>query len=350
MASETSIEWTDSTWNPWMGCTRVSPACDNCYAAVSAPARIHAIAWGAGEDRVRTTVKNWNLPLRWQRQSSAFFEANGRRRRVFCASLADVFDNQVDVEWLVDVLAVLQQTPDLDWLLLTKRIGIVVNRLRAAADLAAARQATSELALWIRAWVDGQPPANVWIGATVCNQEEATRDIPKLLAVPAATRFLSIEPLLGPISLRGIAAGDPASFDGVAALSWVIVGGESGPKARPMLPAWPQQLRDECSKVGVPYLFKQWGEWHTAAYNASTGQAVFRQFDSHQHWVNKASTWVNGGICLDKNGRELTNGAAFAMARDTQAFPVTIMHRVGKAAAGRALDGVLHDGYPMLNR
>ncbi len=350
MAETSSIEWTDSTWNPWIGCTRISPACDHCYAAHSAPARIQGVNWGAGEQRKRTTDRNWSQPLRWQRQSAAFFAANGRRQRVFCASLADIFDNQVDVQWLVDVLAVLKQTPDLDWLLLTKRIGIVVNRLRAAAAHAEGLPNSAELAAWIRAWVDGQPPANVWIGATVCNQDEATRDIPKLLAVPAATRFLSIEPLLGPISLRGIATGEADSLEGAARLSWVIVGGESGTQARPMHPAWPQQLRDECAEAGIPFLFKQWGEWHTAAYNASTGRAVFRQFENHQHWVNKASTWVNGGICLDKHGRELRNGGDFAVARDAQAFPVTIMHRVGKVAAGRELDGVLHDGYPLPNR
>ncbi|WP_414487086.1 phage Gp37/Gp68 family protein [Stenotrophomonas maltophilia] len=346
MAETSKIEWTDSTWNPWIGCTRISPACDHCYAAHSAPARIQGVHWGHGEQRRRTTERNWGQPLRWQRQSASFFAANGRRQRVFCASLADIFDNQVDVQWLVDVLAILMQTPDLDWLLLTKRIGIVVNRLRAAAAYAAGLPDSAELAAWIRAWVDGQPPANVWIGATVCNQDEATRDIPKLLAVPAATRFLSIEPLLGPISLRGLAGGQAGSLDWAAGLSWVIVGGESGPQARPMHPAWPQLLRDECAEAGIPFLFKQWGEWHTTAYNASTGRAVFRQLENYQHWINKSASWADGGICLDRFGNELRVDLDLAAASDPCAFPVTIMHRVGKSTAGLLLDGRLHDAYP----
>lgn len=346
MAESSKIEWTDSTWNPWIGCTRISPACDHCYAAHSAPARIQGVHWGHGEQRRRTTVRNWGQPLRWQRQSAAFFAANGRRQRVFCASLADIFDNQVDVQWLVDVLAVLRQTPDLDWLLLTKRVGIVLNRLRAAAAYAESKPGIAELATWIRAWADGRPPANVWIGATVCNQDEAVRDIPKLLAVPAAVRFLSIEPLLGPISLRGIATDEADSLNGIGSLNWVIAGGESGAHARPMHPTWPQQLRDECVEARIPFLFKQWGEWHTSAVDGATGLAVFRQLQNPQEWASLASSWVEGGVCLDRLGNELRAGPDLAVASDTCGFPVTIMHRVGKNTAGRLLDGRLHDAYP----
>lgn len=176
--------------------------------------------------------------------------------------------------------------------------------------------------------------------------------------MPAKVRFLSMEPLLGPVDLRlqrPVREDERQDMDGYCShittaagsgIHWVIVGGESGPGARPMHPAWARSLRDQCQAAGVPYLFKQWGEWHTAAYHASTGLPVFRQFDSHQQWVNKASTWVQGGICLDRHGRELKNGGDMARARDQGDFPVTIMHKVGKKAAGRLLDARTWDEIP----
>ena len=127
---------------------------------------------------------------------------------------------------------------------------------------------------------------------------------------------------------------------------WIITGGESGPHARPTHPDFPRSVRDQCAAADVAYLHKQNGEWHTAAFVASTGEAVFRQFASYGQWVNKASTWVNGGICLDRHGRELKIGADFMRARDNDDFPVTIMHRVGKKAAGRLLDGRTHEEFP----
>lgn len=125
MSENTKIEWTDATFNPWIGCTKVSPACDHCYAEVSTPARTLAVTWGAKEDRHRTSAPNWKLPLRWNAQHDEFFAANGRRRRVFCASLADVFDNAVSPSWRADLFQLIERTPNLDWLLLTKRIGNV---------------------------------------------------------------------------------------------------------------------------------------------------------------------------------------------------------------------------------
>lgn len=196
-------------------------------------------------------------------------------------------------------------------------------------------------------------PDNVWLGATIVNQAEADRDIPKLLAVPARVRFLSMEPLLGPVTLpfdriaqwNGLAV-EHNQTNAAASIDWVIAGGESGPGARPMHPDWARSLRDQCAAASVPFLFKQWGEWHTDSFLLSTGEPVFRQFGSFQQWVNKASTWVNGGICLDRHGNELRNGGDFMRARDTDAFPVTTMHRVGKRAAGRLLDGRTHDEFP----
>ncbi len=194
-----NIEWTDHTFNPWIGCTKVSPGCDNCYAEQRMDKRLHVVNWGPGQTRKRTSVANWREPLKWERNHAAFFAEHGRRQRVFCASLADVFDNEVDPQWRADFFSLIAATPNLDWQLLTKRIGNADWMLDAATD-------------GIDFWGDGgrqmsrdyfsnQPWPHVWIGASIVNQAEADRDIPKLLAVPAAKRFLSMEPLLGPVDL-----------------------------------------------------------------------------------------------------------------------------------------------------
>lgn len=308
MSERTNIEWCDSTFNPWIGCTRVSPACDDCYAARSTPARTLGVAWGPGEPRRRTSAANWDLPEKWQRQAAAFHAQHGRRRRVFCASLADVFDNEVPPVWRADLFALIKATPDLDWLLLTKRIG---NAWTLMADACGVSQASLTL-----------PLHNVWLGATVVNQDEADRDVPKLLRVPAAVRFLSVEPMLGPIQL-GLQCEhwsddivmDPETgarecckacdFTGIGnAIDWVICGGESGPKARPMQAAWAQSLRDQCAAAGVPFLFKQWGQWLPAG-----------QDGAHDHEP----------VEINASNK-----------------PVSI----GKKAAGRLLDGRTHDEWP----
>jgi protein gp37 len=341
MAENSSIEWTDHTFNPWEGCQKVSPGCDHCYAETR-NARFGggiAINWGPGAPRRRTSPSNWRKPIAWNRAHAEFFAARGRRQRVFCASLADVFDNAVDLLWRRDLFRLIADTPNLDWLLLTKRIGNVPTMLRHIGV--------------------ERLPGNVWLGATIVNQEEADRDIPKLLAVPARVRFLSMEPLLGPVDLsrwldpngtccmrESPCEGCPAHAAPHRQLDWVIVGGESGHGARPMHPDWARSLRDQCAAAGVAFNLKQWGEWHTAAYTMSTGEPTFQQFATFDQWVNKASTWINGGICLDSDGRQLQIGADFMRARDEGKFPVTIMHRVGKKAAGRQLDGRTHDEFP----
>lgn len=201
MAETTAIEWCDSTLNPWIGCTRVSPACDDCYAARSTPARTMGITWGAGEPRRRTGASTWAQPMAWQRSAAAFQAQHGRRRRVFCASLADVFDDEVPPIWRADLFALIKATPDLDWLLLTKRIG---NAWKMMADACGVSQASLTL-----------PLHNVWLGATVVNQEEVDRDVPKLLRVPAAVRFLSVEPMLGPVDLEAMRYGPPCTGCGM---------------------------------------------------------------------------------------------------------------------------------------
>lgn len=259
MSANTKIEWADHTFNPWIGCTKVGPGCDHCYAEADFDKRRHVVTWGAGQPRKRTAASTWALPLRWNAEA----ERLGIRYRVFCASLADVFDNQVPQLWRTSLFGLIHDTPHLDWLLLTKRIGNALEMLKSDTPEGIAMGALP----------------NLWIGATIVNQEEADRDIPKLLAVPAAKRFLSMEPLLGPVDLETIhntdfGEGQPylhpligrvsdGHGDGCSApaIDWIIVGGESGPNARPMHPDWARSLRHQCQLAGVPFLFKQWGEW-----------------------------------------------------------------------------------------
>lgn len=219
MAENTKIEWADHTFNPWMGCTRVSPACDHCYAADLMETRYGRVKWGAGEPRVRT--KDWSKPRKWNRDTPGAF--------VFCASLADVFDNEVPPEWRADMFRLIEETPRLIWLLLTKRIGNV-GKLMDAIGYAAL-------------------PPNVALGATMANQEEYDRDRIKLAVAGASAAFTfgSFEPLLGPIIL------DQHAPD------WIIVGGESGPNARPMDLEWARSLKRQSAELGRVFNFKQVG-------------------------------------------------------------------------------------------
>jgi len=366
MSENTKIEWCDHTFNPWIGCTKVGPGCDNCYAEADFDKRRHVVRWGPGEPRKRTSEANWAKPLTWNRyHDKFFFKQHGRRQRVFCASLADVFDNHVPTAWRVDLLDLIRATPNLDWLLLTKRIGNVRGMLAEALSIAQSYGTRGTLANWIGCWVDGEPPANVWLGATIVNQEEADRDIPKLLTVPARARFLSMEPLLGPVDIteymwpvcgwwRGPhnsyheakAAGAECGLKRQALVSanarfvtWVIVGGESGPGARPMHPDWARSLRDQCLDAGVPFLFKQWGEWGTAAPMDPHGRLDFR----------------GGGVVMTDDGNvyqpgdlDWPDGPRRGEAHRAN-FPhhhPTYLYRVGKKRTGRELDGRTWDQYP----
>jgi len=286
MSENSKIEWTDHTFNPFIGCTKVSPGCDNCYAEAMMDKRMHKVVWGPQQPRVRTSATNWREPLKWNARHDAFFAEHGRRQRVFCASLADVFDNAIDTAWREDVFDLIRATLNLDWLLLTKRIGNVRKMLEDAADHAFNHR-RDDLHQWLVAWLNGDAPLNVWLGATIVNQEEASRDVPKLLSMPARVRFLSMEPLLGPVDLSSIpanlvtAAGVDAGYDwfdpltGVGItpngrqeddeepayprLDWIIVGGESGHGARPMDTAWAQSLRQQCVDAGARFFMKQMG-------------------------------------------------------------------------------------------
>lgn len=223
MAENSKIEWTDHTFNPWIGCTKVSPACDNCYAEAMMDARYGRAKWGAGNPRVRTSPSNWAKPRKWNRDAAV----TGTRPFVFCASLADVFDNEVDEDWRADLFDLIEETPDLVWLLLTKRIGNV-----------------PKMAPWAGL------PANVAIGATMASQSEYDRDCYKLedtKRLGALFTFGSFEPLLSGVRLNDVAP------------DWIIVGGESGPNARPMDLDWARALRADAQRLRRVFNFKQAG-------------------------------------------------------------------------------------------
>lgn len=219
MTENSKIEWTHHTFNPWVGCTKVSPACDHCYAERWAKRAGDPDLWNGQ----RRKTKTWAKPMKWNQEASG----KGIRYRVFCASLADVFDNQVPTEWRDDLWVLIKNTPNLDWLLLTKRPQNIAKFLPSD-------------------WSDGYP--NVWLGTTVENQTEADRRIQHLIRIPSKVHFLSCEPLLGEV---GISAYLPK-------LEWVIAGGESGPGYRKANHDWFRILRDQCGLFNVPFLFKQW--------------------------------------------------------------------------------------------
>ena len=274
MAENSKIEWTHHTFNPWRGCTKVSAGCANCYAETMS-ARNPAVLgqWGPRGTRVIAAESYWRQPLKWDRHAAAA----GERRRVFCASLADVFEGpetMPESEWPKVEAArhrlfnLIEQTPNLDWLLLTKRPQNLESMLPWTSEHAGEYRE--------RFW------HNVWIGTSVENQATADERIPHLLKVPARVRFLSCEPLLGPVDLKLCSVAyhrwretRESSHD--RGIHWIIVGGESGAQARPMHPEWARSLRDQAQAAGVAYFHKQNGEWELRDDSeAETGRAFYR--------------------------------------------------------------------------
>lgn len=289
MGQDTKIEWTDHTFNAWTGCSKVSPGCAHCYAEGWAK-RSGVVTWGG--PRRRTSETNWRLPVKWNKAAGiemrswhAFCESFGAseseciqagfdkpsRPRVFCSSLADWLDDEVPIDWLADLMRLICETPNLDWLLLTKRPENFASRMRKAYMEACC--GSLEADNMMGEWEDGTPPPNVWIGTTVEDQQRADERIPLMLSIPARVRFLSCEPLLEPVYLQfecdspdedapeGAKVYRDALNPGfcIKPIHWVIVGGESGPKARPMHPDWARSLRNQCEAAGVPFFMKQMG-------------------------------------------------------------------------------------------
>lgn len=279
MAENTKIEWATHTMNPWRGCTKVSAGCKHCYADTLSKRNPTVLGiWGPNGTRVVASEPQWRLPVKWNREAKKLDD----RPRVFCASLADVFE-----EWSTmpdsshDAIMkarkrlgeLIVDTTELDWLLLTKR---PQNVMHVARDM------------WRFAHLqpNGALPSNVWIGTSVEDQEAADKRIPLLSSIPAKVRFLSVEPLLGPLDLTGH----------LASVHWVIVGGESGPDSRPMNPEWVRSIRDQCIAAKVCFFFKQYGDFAPTYTPDPLNDISF-----NGHWVRRVGKKAAGRL-LD--GRE----------------------------------------------
>lgn len=251
MAQNSSIEWTDHTFNPWWGCSKVSPACDNCYAELWAKRMGHQV-WGSAADRRFFSDAHWEEPLAWNSDA----KLSRRRKRVFCASMADVFERRAELNaQRLRLWELIEQTPWLDWLLLTKR-----------------PQNVESMVPWNKRW-----PANVWLGTTVENQVFSEKRLPFLLKHPATVRFLSCEPLLGALDLSSW-----FRRKGLHPIDWVIAGGESGPGSRPMHPDWATNILHQCKKAKVAFHFKQWGHWVPAEIVAEETAPRVLQFGNER--------------------------------------------------------------------
>jgi protein gp37 len=288
MGKETAISWTDHTFNPWWGCEKISPGCTHCYAATFAK-RTGNEVWGAQAPRRFFGDAHWNEPLKWNRDA----EKAGERRRVFCASMADWLEDREDlIPHLARLLDLIRLTPNLDWLLLTKRPENWSNRIEAAyMELAVGSIDTDQM---LYNWQEcGIAPPNVWIGTTVENQAMADKRIPELLKIPARVRFLSCEPLLEAVDLKNVGCTHPSRwplYDCLigkdvpgplvhdARVHWVIAGGESGPGFRPSNPDWARSLRDQCKAANVAFHMKQMGGLKPSMMPPIPADLMIREF------------------------------------------------------------------------
>lgn len=321
MSDKTNIEWTDATWNPVTGCTKVSAGCKHCYAEREWPRLTKLVPAYAGRDftEVRTHEDRLDQPLRWKNP-----------RKVFVNSMSDLFHPDVPDEFIDRVFAAMALAAQHTFQLLTKRPERMRDYLSSSERIHSINgKIWSQLGTRRGSriehggnWRAKLPLPNVWLGVSVEDQAAADERIPLLLDTPAAVRWISAEPLLGPVDLSCIAAGqrdlnsligdsgwtydDGTLVPSVDRIQWVVVGGESGPNARPMSPDWVRSLRDQCESAGVPFLFKQWGEW-LPMLGQIDGVTVKQKTETSDGWV---------------------------------------MGWAGKKAAGRLLDGVTHDGYP----
>ena len=366
MGETTKIAWTDATVNFWQGCTKVSAACDHCYAEAIA-SRFKTAEWGFNKPRTERLAKAAREALKLERRAIR----QGRRIKVFSNSMSDFFDNEVPDEWRDAAMAVIALTPHLDWLVLTKRPKVMrayltVTRARFASETLGSYQmiynAMGRLGRaqlndphpYRKAFPQGMPwpLPNLWLGVTAEDQKMADLRIPDLLATPAVRRFVSCEPLLGPVdltkvncrteedhekwtdALRGTTTmwnhERAGGWGGIAParLGWVIVGGESGRAARPMHPDWARSLRDQCEAAQVSYFFKQWGEWQT----------VYDRDLDDPDWRRAPATSLDGG----HNGRYLNLAGGWGFHGERVVF----VKRVGTKRAGNLLDGRKWEEFP----
>jgi protein gp37 len=253
MGERTAISWTDHTLNPWIGCAKIDPACANCYAAEATPTRVHRSRglelWGKRAARHET--RSWEADARrWNREAQRL----GLHQRVFCASLSDVFENRRDLDPLrVRLASLIRETPFLIWQLLTKRPESVRPLLRIALETA-----DPETRHMLASWLGGYPPANVWLGTTVGHMAGACVRLPTLTDLPAKVRFVSYEPALEFVNFA----------PWLSRIQWLIIGGESGPHARPFSLDWARDVIEQCRRAGVAPFVKQLGSVWARAYGA----------------------------------------------------------------------------------
>lgn len=337
MSDGTKIEWTEATWNPITGCSVTSPGCTNCYAMKLAGTRLahHPSRTGLTTDTKAGPVwtgetrfnEEWlTQPLKWRRP-----------RRIFVCAHGDLFHESVPDEWIDRVFAVMALASQHTFQVLTKRAARMREYV-SRHDTSKIGDSITTNAFWLNSATRGYrgsggsavwPLPNVWLGVSVEDQARADERIPDLLATPAAVRWLSCEPLLGPVDLGELQEGLPANawltwLDG---LDWIVIGGESGPGARPMHPDWVRSLRDQCAAAGVPFFFKQWGEW-APVYDRERTDPDWRKCGEIER-MYPGGRWLN-----------LAGGSGF------HGEMVNYVSRTGKAWAGRMLDGVEYNGYP----
>lgn len=302
MAENTKIEWCTHTFNAWIGCTATSPACDHCYAEKLAKAYGWA-EWGVGKPRMRTSPANWAKPLKWNREAVAA----GTRPTVFSNSLSDWADPEVPEEWRADLFAKIRQTPQLDWLLLTKRHALALRYLREHA----------------------KGITNIRIGMTVENNNWAILRLTRLINIAdvlGLPTFVSYEPALGPVNWKRWL--DRDYIEG-GRIGWLIAGGESGHQARPPHPDWFRAARDACARHGVPFFFKQWGEYHPS-----------RDHDERVTGCTATPTAIRGDGRIEHRPLE----AGWLISDPDSGYAG--MCRLGKKAAGAMLDGREHREFP----
>lgn len=323
MADHTGIEWADATWNPIVGCSIVSPGCTNCY-AMGMAARIEAMQPGshyAGTTQPSKAGAVWSgrlalapdhiltQPLHWRRP-----------RRIFVNSMGDLFHEDAPDAWIDRVFAIMALAPQHTFMVLTKRSARMRDYVGTRAGdwmlhwPDAARKAGALLGDVAALRAVPFPLPNVWLGVSTERQAEWDARVPDLKAAPAAVRFVSAEPLLSAI------VGD------FSLINLAIVGGESGPKARPMHPDWARSLCDQCAAAGTAFFFKQWGEW-VSVYDRDRDDPDWRNVPTPGDWDRKRFLNLAGGQGF--HGDKLH-----------------MMRRVGKRAAGRLLDGVEHNAMP----
>ncbi|MDX8513587.1 DUF5131 family protein [Mesorhizobium captivum] len=320
MADHSSIEWTDATWNPITGCSIVSPGCTNCYAMRLAGTRLKNIDSRKGLTRDTKAGPVWTGEVRLNKQWLYQPFDWKKPRRVFVCAHGDLFAENVPDDWILDVFTVMAAASHHTYQVLTKRADRMlefVSRRDLLDDIYANWYTFSGGAREVQSW----PLHNIWLGVSAEDQKRADDRVPHLLETPAKVRFVSAEPLLGPIEFRDIWDGlNSLNRRSGPTLDWIIVGGESGRDARPMHPDWARSIRDQCAATGVPFFFKQWGAWRETGY----------QLCAHPLPAGMIAPapphWVGAGYGLDR--------------------PSMAIENIGKKAAGRLLDGVEHNAFP----